>query len=152
MRCHVTTSLYPTGHSAVRLCNVTGDALRLRRVRNIMSHPITNREWVTALFLCQAVSSIISHPITNRRWVTLVYCFARQSCLIPWMHQQHVSDSTALFLCQASHLISWLTGCQWNCFISFPGNLINPVSSHNQQGVSDTASFLPMPGSIFNYV
>ena len=28
MRCHVTTSLYPTGYSAVRLCNVTGDVLR----------------------------------------------------------------------------------------------------------------------------
>ena len=24
----MTISLYPTGHSAVRLCNVTGDALR----------------------------------------------------------------------------------------------------------------------------
>ena len=28
MRRHVTSSLYPTGHSAVRLCNVTGDMLR----------------------------------------------------------------------------------------------------------------------------
>ena len=34
----------------------------------------------TALFLCQAVSSIMSHPMTNRQWVTLLYFwFTRQS-------------------------------------------------------------------------
>ena len=75
----------------------------------------------TALFLYQAVLSIMSHPMTNRMWVTLLYFFARQSyqsCLIPWP-----------------------TGSEWHCFISLPGSLINHVSSHDQQQVSDTAFF-----------
>ena len=80
----------------------------------------------TALFLCQAVSSTMPHPMSNREWVTLLYLgIARQShqsCLIPWPtaskwhhfislpgslishasshDQQGVSDIT-LFLCQA---------------------------------------------------
>ena len=33
---------------------------------------------VTPTFLCQAISSIVSHPMTNRQWVTLLYFFARQ--------------------------------------------------------------------------
>ena len=146
-----------------------------------------------ALFLCQALSSIMSHPMTNREWVRLLYVFARhshQSCLIPWptvcewhcfislpgtlinhvsfYDQQGVSD-TALLLCQAlssimshpmtnrkwvtllyffarhSHqscLIPWPTGSEWHCFNSLPGTLINHVSFHDQQAVSDTALFL----------
>ena len=80
----------------------------------------------TTLFLCQAVSLIMSHPMTNSEWVTLLYFFARQShesCLIPWpmvcewhcfnclpgclinhhvssCYQQHVSE-TALIVCHA---------------------------------------------------
>ena len=41
----------------------------------------------TALFLYQSVSSIMSHPMTNSEWVTLLYFFARQSyqsCFISW--------------------------------------------------------------------
>ena len=113
----------------------------------IMSHPMTNSEWVTllyffarhshdhvkshdqqivsdtALFLCQALSSIMSHPMTNSKWVTLLYCFARHS------HQ--------------SCLILWPTASEWHCIISLPCTLINHVSSHDHwQFVSDTALFL----------
>ena len=109
----------------------------------------------TALFLCQEVSSIMSHPMTHSLWVTLLYFFAQQSyqsCLIPWP-----------------------TGSKWDCFISLSGSLINHVSSHDPQDVSDTTLFLcqgvssimshPMtnsewvallyffvPGSLFNHV
>ena len=75
-----------------------------------------------AVFICQAISSIMSHPMTNRKWVTLLYFFARQS------HQ--------------SCFIPWPTGCEWHCCISLLGSLINHVSSHDQQYVSDTALFL----------
>ena len=73
----------------------------------------------TTLYLCQVVSSIMSHPMTNRQWVTLLYFFARQS------HQW----------CP----ISWPTVSEWHFFISLLGNLINHVSLHDQQAVSDTA-------------
>ena len=90
-------------------------------INHVSSH---DQQYVsdTALFLCLAFSSIMSHPMTNRLWVTLLYFFARhcrQSCLIPWP-----------------------TGCEWHCFISLPGTVINHVSSHDQQDVSVTASFL----------
>ena len=75
----------------------------------------------TALLPCQAVSSIMSHPMTNSMWVTLLYFFARQS------HQ--------------SCLIPWPKGSEWHCFMSLSGSLINHVSSHDQQYVSDTALF-----------
>ena len=39
MRCHVITPLYPTGHSAVRLCNVTGDMLRYDAFVTILENP-----------------------------------------------------------------------------------------------------------------
>ena len=76
----------------------------------------------TVWFLCQAVSSIMFHSMTKREWVTLLYFFARQS------HQ--------------SCFISWPTGSEWHCFISLPGSLISHVLFHDQQHVSDTASFL----------
>ena len=73
----------------------------------------------TALYLCQAVTSLMSHPMTNRVWVTLpvLYLFARQS------HQ--------------SCLIPWPTESEWQCFIYF--RLINHITFHDQQKVSDTA-------------
>ena len=64
----------------------------------------------------------MSHPMTNSMWVTtyvLFLCQSHQSCLIPWS-----------------------TGCEWHCFISLPGGLINHVSFHDQQFVSDTTWFL----------
>ena len=119
-------------------------------------YPMTNRQWVahcfvslpgslinhvsshdqqgvsdTAFFLCQAVSSIMSHPMTNSEWVTLLYFFARQS------HQ--------------SCLIPWLTVCEWHCFISLPGSLINHVSSHDQQRVSDTLFLCQAVSSIMSH-
>ena len=90
-------------------------------INHVSSHdqqPVSD----TTLFLCQAVSSIMFHPMTNREWVTLLYFFARQS------HQ--------------SCFIPWPTVCEWHCFISLPGSLINHVSSHDQQPVSDTTLFL----------
>ena len=133
-------------------------------VLSIMSHPVINREWVMALLYffarqshqscvlqwptecewhyfisCQAFSSIMYLPITNRKWVTLLYFFARQS------HQ--------------SCLILWPTVCEWQCFIfcqavssSMSHNrewvtllyLINYVSPHDQQTVSDTVALSPV--------
>ena len=135
-------------------------------VSSIMSHPMTNSQWVTLLYffamqshqshlipwptasewhcfislpvslinhtsshdqqavsgtalcLCQA-PSVMSHPITNRQWVTLLTFFARLS------HQ--------------SCLILWPTASEWHQrFISLRGCLINHVSSHDKQAVSDT--------------
>ena len=63
--------------------------------------------------------------MTTRKWVTLIYFFARQ------FHQ----------LCLMT-LIPWPTACEWQgCFIYLPGSLINHVSSHDQQCVSDTSLF-----------
>ena len=79
---------------------------------------------VQALCLCQAASSIMSepHPITSREWVILLYLFARLShelaCLIPWP-----------------------TASEWHCFICLC-SLINHVSSHDPQYVSNTTLFL----------
>ena len=75
----------------------------------------------TPLFIGQTLSSIMSYPMTNSKWVRLLYLFARHS------HQ--------------SCFISWQTGSEWGCFISLPG-LINHASTHDQQGVSETALFL----------
>ena len=90
-------------------------------INHISSH---DQQYVsdTALSPCQADSSI-SLPMINREWVTLwlLYFFARQS------HQ--------------SCLIPWPTACEWHCFISLPGSLINHVSSYDQQEVSDIALF-----------
>ena len=90
-------------------------------INHVSSHDQQNVS-DTALFACQAVSSIMFHPMPNRMWVTLLSFFARQShesCFIPWP-----------------------TGSEWHCFISLPGSLINHVSSHDQQEVSDTTLFL----------
>ena len=102
---------------------------------------MTNSKWVvTLVYFFAWLSSIMSHP---RMWVTLVYFLARQS------HQSCLTNSmwvTQLnFFTRHSHqscLIPWPTGCEWHCFISLPGSLINHVSSHDQQPVSDTALFL----------
>ena len=86
----------------------------------------------TALFLCQTVSSIMFHPMANSKWVTLLYFFARQS------HQ--------------SCLIPSPTGCELHCFSPLPGSLINHVSSHHKQLVSDIAWFLyEMVSSIISH-
>ena len=174
---------------------------------SIMSHPMTNRQWVTLLYVFSRLSHhsclilwptdsvwhcFISlpgsyHPMTNRGWVTLLYFFTRlshQSCLIPWPiesewhcfiyvpgsltnhvsshDQQYVSDTASkqshqsclipmtnslwvTLLSRTIHqscLIPWPTVCEWHCFISLPGSLINHVSSHDQQTVSGTTLFL----------
>ena len=52
---------------------------------NNVSSPDQQEVSDTALFLCQALSSIMSHPMTNRQWVTWLYSFDRQSHQIfPW--------------------------------------------------------------------
>ena len=100
-----------------------------------MSHPMTNRMWVmlTALSCSlinhvsshdqQGVSdtallwSIISHPMTNSMWVTpCALLQSHQSCLIPWP-----------------------TECEWHHVLYY--SLINHVSSHDQQNVSDAYYF-----------
>ena len=95
----------------------------------------------TALFHCQALSSIMSHPMTNRKWVTLFYFIAMHShwsCLIPWP----TASEWHCFIFFPGTLIPWPTESEWHCFISLPGILINHVSSHDEQYVSDTALFL----------
>ena len=72
---------------------------------------MTNSLWVTLLYFFARQS----HPMTNSMWVTLLYFFARQS------HQ------------------SCLIGSEWHCSMTLPGSLINHISSHDQQYVSDTA-------------
>ena len=96
-------------------------------------------------FLCQTVTSIMFHHMTNRQWVTLLYFFARQSHQSCLSHDHQAVSKSALFLCQVVSsilLIPWLTVCEWHCFISLPGSLINHLSSHDQQRVSETPSFI----------
>ena len=57
-------------------------------------------------------------------------------------HMTHSLWVTLSLLSHQSLLIPWPTACEWHCFISFQGSLINHVLSHNQQAVSDTALFL----------
>ena len=101
--------------------------------------------------------------MTNRLWVTLLYFLARQSsqsCLNPWptasewhwfisllgsfIMSHHMTNSgwvIAQFLHRNfSYYVS--TASEWHCFTSLPGSLINHVSSHDQQSVSDTALLL----------
>ena len=97
----------------------------------------------TGLFLHQALSSIMFHPMTNSEWVRLLYFCARhshESCLIPWptVCEWHFFDRHSHQSC----LIPWPTVCEWHWFISLPCALINHVSCHDQQRVSDTALFL----------
>ena len=125
-----------------------------------MSHPITNRLWVTLLYFFAGYShqswptACEWHCFTSlphfhqwflipwpRKWVTLLYFFARYSHL-EWSHPMTNSKWVTLlyFFVRHSHqwcLIPWLTASEWQCFISLPGTLINDVSSHDQQVVSD---------------
>ena len=91
-----------------------------------------NQQYVsnTAWFLCHAVSSTMSHPMTNREWVTLLYFLARQShqsCLIWW---PTVCEWLYFFAMQShqSCLIPWPTGSEWCCFISLPGSPISHMT------------------------
>ena len=87
---------------------------------------MTNSGWVTitALFLWQAVSLITVFHMTNSMWVNITALFL-------WLAVSHQSS-----------LIPWPTGSEWHCLISLPVSLINNVSSHDKQRVSDTALFL----------
>ena len=116
--------------------------------QSIMSHPMTNSKWVTLFHLfprqshqsclipwptaggwhcfmhsCQAVSSIMLHPMTNSKWVKLPH--------LPLARQSHQS-------CR----IPWWTVSEWHCFICLPGILIDYLSSHDQQEVNVTPSFV----------
>ena len=109
-----------------------------------LSHPMTNRKWVTLLLYFCARQS---HPMTNlnRQSVTVHYFFARQSqshsCLIPctldskWVillyffaQPSHPMTKSMWVTVQAWFLpgssIQWPTGSEWHCFISSPGSLI----------------------------
>ena len=109
-----------------------------------LSHPMTNRKWVTLLLYFCARQS---HPMTNlnRQSVTVHYFFARQSqshsCLIPctldskWVillyffaQPSHPMTKSMWVTVQAWFLpgssIQWPTGSEWHCFISSPCSLI----------------------------
>ena len=128
-----------------------------------------NREWVTLLYLFSRHWShqwsltpwptesewhcfislpgslmIMSHPTwsTESEW----HCGLGLINHLSSHDQQFVSDTAALFLCQAVPLImshpTWSTEGEWHCLIFLPGSLINHVSSHgDQQPVSDTLDF-----------
>ena len=117
---------WPTGCSEWHCFVSLSDSL----INHVSSHDPQGVSDI-AFFLCQAVSSM-SHPVTNRQWVTVTpfYFFARQShgsCLIQ---------------------LEWCIGCEWECFISLVGSLLNHVSSNNQQGVGD----ISLPGSLINHL
>ena len=114
----------------------------------------------------------MSHPMTNRMWVTLLYCSLINH--FSSHDQQDVSD-TPLLQSHQSCLIPWPTGSKWHCLIPVTSivshpmtnsmwvtllhncslmshavpnsewvtllycSLINHVSSRDQQDVSDTA-------------
>ena len=118
-------------------------------VSSIVSHPMTNSMWVTLLHDC----SLMSHAVPNSEWVTLLYCSLINH--VSSRDQQDVSD-TALLQSRQSCLMPWPTACEWHCFIAVSSimshpmtnshmwvtllycSLINHVSSHDQQRVSDT--------------
>ena len=131
----------------------------------IMSHPMTTSGWVAAHWIHS--HDVLSHSMTNRQWVALLLSFKLPGNHINHVSlfhdQQRVSD-TVLFLCLAvswimSHLRTirdlWvtllyffarqshqsclvLTNRKWvTQLVSLPGS---HVSSHDQQGVSDTGT------------
>ena len=124
--------------------DVSDTALHLcQAVSSIMSHPMTNREWATvlflsqavksshcqqsvsdfALFLSQAVSPIMPHPMTSswtNKWVTSASCLSQAI----WLIMSHPMTNR-----------EWVT-------LSLPDSLINHVSSHDQQRVSNTTLFV----------
>ena len=71
----------------------------------------------TALFLGLAVSSTISHPMTNRQWVTLLWFLGSLINHASSHDQQGVSD-TGLFLCQSVMSYS-MTNRMWVTLLYF---------------------------------
>ena len=67
---------------------------------------------------------------------------ACSSCFIPWLTvggwQYNSFTGSPMTVCHPMTKRQWVT----HCFISLPGSLINHVLSHDQQGVSETTSFL----------
>ena len=100
--------------------------------------------WATVVCFL-GVSSIVSHPMTNSKWVSTVLCFcAKQSHYLCLTSHDHCSQwvTPVHFFARQSHQsclpCPTVCECQW---ISLPGSLINHVSSHDQQQVSETALF-----------
>ena len=112
-------------------------------VSSTMSHPMTNREWVTLLYLIT-----YAHPMTNSMWGTMLYFFASLQLITvshPMINRMWVTLLLHFFARHSyqSCLIPWPTVCEWHYFISLlAGSLISHVSSHDQQQVSGTALFL----------
>ena len=140
----------------------------------ISSHFIpwpTACEWYS--LLCSARQSHHNHLMTNSLWETLpsFFCQEISSHFIPWW--QEVSDTPTFFLpcnlitfhlmtnskwvtlhpffCQAlsSHFIPWPTACEWHSPY-FSAMQPHHVSSHDQQGVSDTLPF-SLPGNLIRF-
>ena len=88
------------------------------------------------------------HHNTNSLWVTLLHLFARHShslCLIPWP----IGSGWHCFIClpvgslRSSIMSHLMSNRQWVTLLHLgPCSLINHVSSHDQQPVSDAASFV----------
>ena len=76
------------------------------------------------------------HEIPNRMWVqssSTCYCSKKVlSLFMPWP----TVGKPAFFLFPGS-LIPWPIVCEWHCIFPF-ARLFHYLSSHNQQGVSDT--------------
>ena len=137
-----------------------------------MTWPGSEWQWFIS-----AISSIMSHTMTNREWVTVIYFFARLSHQLCFIHDQQVVSDTALFLCQAfsaimshpmtkskwvmqlcffarqSHqpcLIPLPIECEWHCLISLAVSS-NHVLFHHKQYVSDIALFLCWADSLIDH-
>ena len=132
----------------------------------ISSHPMTNRQWVKLhVMFCQAVLSylmpwptdsewhwyffllldtslIISYPMTTSLWVTLFFFLLQGSLII--FHPITNSQWVTLHSWQPPQLTShpiW-TNRMWVTLLFLPFfPRLSHLSSHNQQGVSDTAFF-----------
>ena len=106
---------------------------------------MTNSKWVTLHKFSSLINHASSHCDKLSKWVTLPCFFGRQSQanhVSP--HDQSLWVQTLLYFCQSHQLclILWPTGSEWHCFISLAGSLINHVSLHDQQDVSDTIYLL----------
>ena len=115
--------------------NVSDTALLLcKAVSSIISHPMTNREWVTLFYFFARQSHQLSHPMTNSEWVSLLYFFATHAVSSIMSHPMTNSQWVTLLYFFAMQPL--MTNSMW-VTISLPGSLINHVWSHGQQYVSN---------------
>ena len=127
-------------------------------------HPMMNSMWVTMLyfFAMQSHQSCLIQWPTESEWHCFISLPGSLINHVSSYDQQYVSDNALFFARQSpSHqsCIPWPTVCEWHCFIfcqavssSMSHNrewvtllyLINYVSPHDQQTVSDTVALSPV--------